>query len=283
MQRSENMCQGLPSRDSLNRFFNRELSWLRFNRRVLAEAANFENPALERLKYLSITASNLDEFFMVRFAYLRAQTLAGVKDTDPSGLTPQEQLVLVAQDAHRFMQEQLSVWETCVLPDISHAGLRPLLVESLDTRQLAWLERRFRKDIQPQLTLLAEDGQAGWPPVPGRQLLLALLLAGEKSKKPQLVLVLPSPALPRTWKRQRRAVSCCWSRLSRILPRAWFQAGACSAAGPAASPGTRILRCPTPPRAICCRKWKNRCAGAKPATSSGWKWTRARRARASDA
>ena len=194
------MCQGLPSRDSLNRFFNRELSWLRFNRRVLAEAANFENPALERLKYLSITASNLDEFFMVRFAYLRAQTLAGVKDTDPSGLTPQEQLVLVAQDAHRFMQEQLSVWETCVLPDISHAGLRPLLVESLDTRQLAWLERRLRKDIQPQLTLLAEDGQAGWPPVPGRQLLLALLLAGEKSKKPQLVLVLPSPALPRTWK-----------------------------------------------------------------------------------
>src|SRR5690242_17299288 len=97
--------------DSPSKFLNRELSWLEFNQRVLDEAADETNPLLERLRFLAITASNLDEFFMVRVGGLKVLIEQGIAAPDPSGLTPQEQLKAISARAHKFVQEQQTIFK----------------------------------------------------------------------------------------------------------------------------------------------------------------------------
>ena len=145
---------------STDRYFNRELSWLAFNRRVLEEACNPAHPLLERLRFLSISGSNLDEFFMVRVAGLKGQQLLEVEARSADGLTPTQQLVAITETADKLLMDQENVWR-----DIRHAladsGIQVLGSSKVDAalsiEEIGWLETHFREQLLPVLTPQALD------------------------------------------------------------------------------------------------------------------------------
>src|SRR5215813_12807438 len=125
-----------------SRFFNRELSWLHFNRRVLEEAENERHPLLERLRFLSISASNLDEFYMVRVAGLRGQVVAGIDTPSQDGLTPAEQLDRINRAVAELTAEQQENWVTLEAL-LAEAGIHVLHADQLTDEERAWLEEHF--------------------------------------------------------------------------------------------------------------------------------------------
>lgn len=151
------------------RYFNRELSWLAFNRRVLEEACNTEHPLLERLRFLSISGSNLDEFFMVRVAGLKGQQLLDVEARSADGLTPSQQLSAITTEADALLASQQNVWR-----DIRHAlsasDIEVLSSSHMDSRlspeDMAWLETHFREQIFPVITPQALDPAHPFPFIP---------------------------------------------------------------------------------------------------------------------
>src|SRR5205085_2932136 len=138
------------------RYFNRELSWLAFNRRVLEEACNEAHPLLERLRFLSISGSNLDEFFMVRVAGLKGQQLLGVEERSDDGLTPAQQLAAIAEQADRLTADQQEVWRE-LRAALKEAGIWVVGSTPLDGGTEARLHRHFVEQIFPVLTPQAID------------------------------------------------------------------------------------------------------------------------------
>jgi polyphosphate kinase len=182
-------------------FINRELSWLEFNSRVLDEARDASVPLLERLKFLSIVASNLDEFFMIRVAGLKQQLSGNVAETAADGLTPAEQLAAISARAHAMVAEQYRVWREEVGPGLERAGVRPLRAAQLTPEQRAHLSGYFSREVWPVLTPLAVDSGHPFPMLGNRSLNLAILLHREKEKVARRQTVLAVVQVPSVLKR----------------------------------------------------------------------------------
>ena len=174
------------------RFYNRELSWLSFNWRVLEEAENGRVPLLERLRFLSISATNLDEFYTVRVAGLRELAQAGNTTPGQDGLSPAEQLVLINEDARKLMEAQQRVLSTLRKAMTAH-GIEILNAKDISPEDDAYLKDVFLTQVFPVLSPLAVDPAHPFPFIPNTGYVLALQLERARDKRP-LKALLPIPA-----------------------------------------------------------------------------------------
>ena len=194
MSSEETMAIALPdfgTELAPDRYLDRELSWLAFNRRVLAEAANVDYPLLERLRFLSISATNLDEFYTVRVAGLRAQVRNGNATLSDDGRTPAEQLTLIHADARRLMQMQQTVYNK-LKKEMEAEGIIILTRSKLTVRDLKVLEENFLTKVFPVLSPLAIDPAHPFPFIPNTGFSLALELERVSDRR-TLKALLPIP------------------------------------------------------------------------------------------
>ncbi|RMG36401.1 MAG: polyphosphate kinase 1 [Planctomycetota bacterium] len=171
------------------RFFNRELSWLQFNRRVLEEAQSAENPLLERVRFLSITASNLDEFFMVRVGSLQILVEQGNDQPDPSGMTPREQLAAIRREVTEFVRLQYACYNEELQPRLRTEGIRRLKPEDWTAEQAATAERLFFDELFSVLTPQAVTGAEDWPLLIGGTMNLCVRLAADAGGEDRFALI----------------------------------------------------------------------------------------------
>lgn len=163
---------------------NRELSWLDFNSRVLSEAKNKHIPLLERMKFLSITASNLDEFYMIRVASLRDMVSLNYDKQDFSGLTPKQQLKCINEKTHEFVNSQYSTYNRSLLPLLKNEGFIILEHhEDLNEEQIKYVDNYFENNLYPVLTPMAVDSSRPFPLIRNKSLNIAALLEKSKSKQ----------------------------------------------------------------------------------------------------
>jgi len=179
-------------RTSPERFLNREISWLAFNGRVLQEAQNKRHPVLERVRFLSISSSNLSEFFMVRVAGLWGMVKEGVSTISDDGLNPMQQLSKITEGANRVLAEQQRVWIS-LRKELGENGIAVVAVKSLKGADRAWLDTYFQEQIFPVLTPLAIDPAHPFPFIPNLGFTLALKLTRARDGRVVMAL-LPVPS-----------------------------------------------------------------------------------------
>src|SRR5246127_2516024 len=183
---------------SPSNFINRELSWLAFNRRVLEEANDLHNPLLERLKFLSISASNLDEFFEVRVASLVQQIEDGYNEAGPDGLSLSEKRDLLSKLTHEFVDHQYDCWNARLRPALSENGVRVLGLHELDAEALRFVNEYCEKELDPLLTPVTVDPAHPFPRVINKALCVAFLLRRRRRSSLTYTGVVTVPrALPR--------------------------------------------------------------------------------------
>ncbi|MEZ4827804.1 MAG: polyphosphate kinase 1 [Bacteroidia bacterium] len=178
-------------------FFNRELSWLRFNDRVLEEAADESHPLLERLKFISIFSSNLDEFFMIRVAGLKEQLAAGVRDIAADGLSPDEILFRISDQVHRAVALQYTLLDEDILPRLRKKGIRIRTLSSLRKNQKSYLQKYFREQVYPVLTPLAVDPTHPFPQLKGLGINILVELRKPYHQESKVAVVHIPSTLPR--------------------------------------------------------------------------------------
>jgi polyphosphate kinase len=177
---------------------NREASWLKFNWRVLEEAGDLRNPLLERVKFLAISASNLDEFFEVRVGGLLQQLEDGHNSTTPDGLTMVEERELISDATHKFVDEQYSCWNDRLRPELAEQGIRVLGIDELDEAGLAFADDYCERELDPLLTPVTVDPAHPFPRVINKALCVALLLRRRRRSSLTYTGVVTVPrALPR--------------------------------------------------------------------------------------
>ena len=179
---------------------NRELSWLGFDERILGEARDKTTPLFERLKFLSITASNLDEFFMVRVASLKDMVNAGYTKKDLSGMTPEQQLDAIHDRVHSLVNMQYSTWQRSLLPGLRQAGLCVISdSKELSEEQKTYVDHYFMENVYPVLTPMAVDSSRPFPLIVNKTLNLGALLKkkGEKDAELEFATVQVPSVLPR--------------------------------------------------------------------------------------
>ena len=182
-------------------FVNRELSWLKFDERVLSEARDKTLPLFDRLKFLSITASNLDEFFMVRVASLKDQVHAGYHKTDIAGMTAKEQLKEISLRTHELVHVQYNTLNRSLIPALEKAGLHLVGAhENLTEEQKAYVDRYFEDNVYPVLTPMAMDSSRPFPLIRNKTLNIGALISkkGKKEKEEPMFATVQVPSvLPR--------------------------------------------------------------------------------------
>ncbi len=197
-KRPEEKVETIDFKDS-KYYQNRELSWLDFNYRVLEEARDKNNPLFERMKFLSITSSNLDEFFMVRVASLKDMVHAKYMKTDIAGMTASQQLVAINDKTHRMVAKQYTTFNRSLVPQLKAKGLNLILHhEMLDEEQKEFVDEYFQSNVYPVLTPLAVDSSRPFPLIRNRSLNIGALVVkkGKKEKIDFATVQVPS-VLPR--------------------------------------------------------------------------------------
>lgn len=164
-------------------FYNRELSWLLFNRRVLEEAKDSSLPLFDRLKFLSITSSNLDEFFMIRVASLKDMVQVKYNKKDISGMTPAEQLAAINERTHLFVKDQYDIFNRSLIPALEKEGVHVLShYENLSEKQSKYVDRYFTDEVYPVLTPMAVDSSRPFPLIRNKTLNIGAILRMKKDK-----------------------------------------------------------------------------------------------------
>ncbi|WP_269523150.1 polyphosphate kinase 1 [Coraliomargarita parva] len=180
-------------------YFNRELSWLAFNRRVLEQAESDNYPLLERMKYLAFVSSNLDEFFEIRVSGLMQQVKSGLIERGPDGLGPKEQLRRIQSIAKRLVSDQNDCWKTQILPGLEGANILFRQYDQLTRNEKAWVRRYFEEQVYPVLTPLAIDPAHPFPQLVNKALYILASIDDPKTRMiERMMAIIPVPRiLPR--------------------------------------------------------------------------------------
>src|SRR5438876_8168878 len=178
-------------------FINRELSWLEFNRRVLEEAQDPTQPLIERVKFLTIFSSNLDEFFEIRVAGIKQQIESETSDVGPDGLSPTETFNSIRRVVSEMVATQYALWNNELLPQLAENGIRVREVSQLNAKRAAWAHRYFQKEVFPMLTPLAADPSHPFPQLLNKSHNLLVRAKAQRGGEPLHAIVQVPRVVPR--------------------------------------------------------------------------------------